>query len=169
MLAAKFSIPFAVATSILHGSTGIESFRPEAVHQRAVKELAGRVFVNEDPDKVESLAQFCGLDLLQLHGDESATYCSRFNRPVIRALRLRSQDELQWLAEFSGVVDALLLDTYVPEQYGGTGLPFDWNLAAQAREFGRVILAGGLNPGQPGLKDHQKMARFIERVHQAAR
>jgi phosphoribosylanthranilate isomerase len=149
------------------------------------------VFVNEDPDKVASLAQFCGLDLLQLHGDESAAYCSRFGRRVIKALRLRSQDDLQGLAEFSSVVDALLLDTYVPEQYGGTGLTFDWNLAVQARGVGRVILAGGLNPEnvasaihtvepyavdassglerEPGLKDHQKMAKFIERVHQAAR
>ncbi|MFH1124791.1 MAG: MmgE/PrpD family protein [Pseudomonadota bacterium] len=49
MLAGKFSIPFAVATTIVHGSTGIESFRTEAVHQPAVKELAGRVFVTEDP------------------------------------------------------------------------------------------------------------------------
>jgi 2-methylcitrate dehydratase PrpD len=49
MLAAKFSIPFAVATSVVHGSTGIESFRPEAVHEPAVRELARRVFVTEDP------------------------------------------------------------------------------------------------------------------------
>lgn len=49
MLAAKFSIPFAVATSVVHGSTGTESFRPEAVHEPAVKELASRVFVREDP------------------------------------------------------------------------------------------------------------------------
>jgi 2-methylcitrate dehydratase PrpD len=48
MLAAKFSIPFAVATTIVHGAAGIESFRPEVVHQQTVKELANRVFVNED-------------------------------------------------------------------------------------------------------------------------
>jgi len=173
---------------------------PRRVTAERAKEIISRlppltqtvgVFVNEDPDKVESLARFCGLDLLQLHGEESAAYCSRFSRRVIKALRLRSQDELQWLAEFRDVADALLLDTYVPEQCGGTGLTFDWNLAVQARGFGRVILAGGLNPEnvasaiqtvepyavdassglerEPGLKDHQKMARFIEKVHQAAR
>jgi 2-methylcitrate dehydratase PrpD len=49
MLAAKFSIPFAVATAMVHGSTGAESFRPEAVHDPAVKDLAGRVLVSEDP------------------------------------------------------------------------------------------------------------------------
>jgi 2-methylcitrate dehydratase PrpD len=49
MLAAKFSIPFAVATTLVHGSTGVESFRPGAVHDPAVKALAGRVFVTEDP------------------------------------------------------------------------------------------------------------------------
>lgn len=50
MLAAKFSIPFAVATTVVHGSTGIESFRPEVIQDRAVKALAGRVFVKEDPE-----------------------------------------------------------------------------------------------------------------------
>jgi len=49
MLAAKFSIPFAVATTLVHRSTGTESFRPEAVQQPSVKDLAGRVFVKEDP------------------------------------------------------------------------------------------------------------------------
>ena len=49
MLAAKFSIPFAVATTIVHGSAGTESFRLQAVHQAFVKELARRVFVAEDP------------------------------------------------------------------------------------------------------------------------
>jgi 2-methylcitrate dehydratase PrpD len=49
MLAAKFSIPFAVATAIVHGSTGTMSFRPDVVNQPAVKELAYRVFVSEDP------------------------------------------------------------------------------------------------------------------------
>jgi 2-methylcitrate dehydratase PrpD len=48
MLAAKFSIPFAVATAVVHGSTGTESFRPEVVHESAVKQLASRVFVRED-------------------------------------------------------------------------------------------------------------------------
>ena len=50
MLAAKFSIPFAVATTIVHGSTGTESFRPGVVQEPAVKDLAGRVFVKEDPE-----------------------------------------------------------------------------------------------------------------------
>ena len=49
MLAAKFSIPFAVATTIVHGSTGTETFRPESVHRPSVKDLARRVFVKEDP------------------------------------------------------------------------------------------------------------------------
>jgi 2-methylcitrate dehydratase PrpD len=49
MLAAKFSIPFAVATTVVHGASGIESFRPQILQNPAVKALSGRVFVKEDP------------------------------------------------------------------------------------------------------------------------
>lgn len=50
MLAGKFSIPFAVATSIVHGSTGIHSFTPEAIQNPIARELAQRVSVVEDPE-----------------------------------------------------------------------------------------------------------------------
>jgi 2-methylcitrate dehydratase PrpD len=49
MLAAKFSIPFAVATTVVHRASGVESFRPQILEKPAVKTLAGRVFVKEDP------------------------------------------------------------------------------------------------------------------------
>jgi len=148
------------------------------------------IFVDEDPEKVAHMAMYCHLDLLQFHGSESPRYCSGFDRRVIKAIRLRSRQDLQGLSEYSTVVDALLLDTYVPNQYGGTGVTFDWNLALGAKQHGRIILAGGLNPENvadavirvrpyavdassgleqsPGIKDHRKIAKFIERVHQTA-
>jgi len=141
------------------------------------------VFVNEDPEKVLSTAAACGLDILQFHGDESATYCSNFDRRVIKAVRLQSRDDLDKLSKYVNVVDALLLDTYVPNKLGGTGITFDWTLAVKARRYGRIILAGGLNPENvaaaismvkpyavdassgleqsPGAKDHEKMAQFM--------
>ena len=144
------------------------------------------VFVDEDPEKVTSVAAFCHLDLLQFHGEESAAYCRRFGQRVIKAVRVQHQDRLEGCSEYSGVVAALLLDTYVPDRYGGTGLTFGWNLALEAKEYAPIILAGGLNPDnvadaisavkpyavdassglekEPGVKDHEKMALFIQTV-----
>jgi phosphoribosylanthranilate isomerase len=149
------------------------------------------VFVDEDPEKVTSTASICRLDLLQFHGKESASYCRGFRQGVIKAFRVESPDGLEDCSEYSGVVDAFLLDTYVPGQQGGTGLTFDWNLAVEAKRFGRIILAGGLNPDnvaaavtavrpyavdassgleqKPGAKDHEKMALFIQAVRHTVR
>jgi len=148
------------------------------------------VFVNEEPEKVLSTAAACGLDILQFHGDEPAAYCGSLDLRVIKAVRLQGRDGLENLSKYVNVVDALLLDTYVPNKLGGTGITFDWKLAAEARRYGRIILAGGLNPGNvaaaismvkpyavdassgleqsPGAKDHEKMAKFIREAHQAA-
>lgn len=144
------------------------------------------VFVDEDPERVSTIAAMCGLDVLQLHGSESIDYCSSFDRRVIKAVRLRSRDDLENLSKYVNVVDALLLDTYVLNKLGGTGITFDWKLAVEARRYGRIILAGGLNPENvaaaismvkpyavdassgleqsPGVKDHEKMAQFIREV-----
>ena len=149
------------------------------------------VFVDEDPEKVAATATYCHLDLLQFHGSESPGYCRSFDRRVIKAIRVRSKRDLQGLSEYIKVIDALLLDTYASDQYGGTGTTFDWNLALEAKRCGRIILAGGLSPENvaeavslvrpyavdassgleqsPGVKDHRKMARFIESVYQAAK
>lgn len=146
------------------------------------------VFVNEDPEKVASIAALCHLDLLQFHGQESASYCRTFGQRVIKAVRVQSPHDLEGCSEYHGAVDAFLLDTYVSGQQGGTGLTFDWNLALEAKRFGPIILAGGLNPDNvgaaitaakpyavdassgleqiPGIKDHQKMARFIQIVRE---
>jgi phosphoribosylanthranilate isomerase len=149
------------------------------------------VFVDEDSEKVTSTASICRLDLLQFHGKESADYCGRFGQRIIKAVRVESQSDLEGCSEYQGVVDAFLLDTYVPGQQGGTGLTFDWNLAVEAKRFGRIILAGGLNPDnvaaavtavrpyavdassgleqKPGVKDHEKMASFIQAVRHTVR
>jgi len=58
MLAGKFSIPFAVATAIVHGSTGVESFRPQVINDPSVKDLSRRVFVTEDPKLTAMMPRF---------------------------------------------------------------------------------------------------------------
>jgi phosphoribosylanthranilate isomerase len=148
------------------------------------------VFVDEDLGEVSSVAETCGLDILQFHGSESAEYCYNFSQRVIKAVRLRNLQDLENLANYGGVVKALLLDTYLPGTLGGTGITFDWQWAVEARKYGRIIMAGGLNPGNvtaaismvkpygvdasssleksPGIKDHGKMMQFIERVRRTA-
>ncbi len=149
------------------------------------------VFVDEDLGEVSSVAEMCGLDILQFHGSESADYCDSFDQRVIKAIRLRNRQDLKSLAEYDGVVHALLLDTYLPDKLGGTGMTFNWQWALEAGKYRRIILAGGLNPENvaaaisivkpygvdassgleqsPGVKDHEKMAQFIESVRQSAR
>jgi len=149
------------------------------------------VFVDEDLGEVSSVAEMCGLDILQFHGSESADYCDSFDQRVIKAIRLRNRQDLKSLAEYDGVVHALLLDTYLPDKLGGTGMTFNWQWALEAGKYGRIILAGGLNPENvaaaiskvkpygvdassgleqsPGVKDHEKMAQFIESIRQSAR
>ena len=148
------------------------------------------VFVDEDPGEVFSVAQMCRLDILQFHGKESADYCESFDQRLIKAVRLRNRQDLKSLAEYDGVVHALLLDTYIPGKLGGTGLTFNWEWAVEAGRKRRIILAGGLNPENvaaaistvkpygvdassslehsPGVKDHEKMMQFIAEVRKAS-
>jgi phosphoribosylanthranilate isomerase len=147
------------------------------------------VFVDEDLGEVSSVAQMCGLDILQFHGSESADYCDSFDHRVIKAVRLRNRQDLKSLPKYDGVVQALLLDTYVPDKVGGTGMTFNWEWALEAGKYGRIILAGGLSAENvaaaisivkpygvdasssleqsPGIKDHEKMAQFIAEVRRA--
>ena len=148
------------------------------------------VFVDEDLGEVSSVAEMCGLDILQFHGSESADYCDSCKQRVIKAIRLRNRQDLKSLPEYDGIVHALLLDTYLPDKLGGTGMAFNWEWASEAGKYGRIILAGGLNPGNvaaaisivkpygvdasssleksPGVKDHEKIMQFIAEVRQAA-
>jgi phosphoribosylanthranilate isomerase len=139
------------------------------------------VFVNETPEKIKEIIKFSGIDILQLHGDEPPDACYIWHR-VIRALRVRDFADLKPLGVCR--VSAFLLDTYSAESYGGTGQIFNWDIAVEAKRFGRIILSGGLNPDniekavryvrpyavdvssgieeEKGKKDLKKMREFIE-------
>jgi len=140
------------------------------------------VFADEYPDKVMATCRLCGLDAAQLHGNESPSRVEAV-RGVrrIKAIRVRNRRDVSLCRRYQ--VEAFLLDAYVPGQLGGTGETFNWALAREAREFGPVILAGGLTPDNvaeavaaaapyavdvasgvesaPGKKDKQAMAEFI--------
>jgi phosphoribosylanthranilate isomerase len=125
---------------------------PEAVREivRGIPPLVQTVgvFVNEAPSRVREIMGFCGLDLAQLHGDESPDDCEALTPRAIKALRLRDESSLAIAETYCGKVRAVLLDSYVKGRRGGTGTTLDWDLAARGLELGiPVILAGGLNPG----------------------
>ncbi|RCV90978.1 phosphoribosylanthranilate isomerase [Billgrantia montanilacus] len=114
--------------------------------------LAGRVpafvtrvglFVDQPPERVAYLSRF--LDLLQFHGDEPPDYCAGFERPWIKALRMREGLDLHAAAAAYSGAQALLLDAYRPGVPGGTGETFDWS-RIPASLTKPVILAGGLTP-----------------------
>jgi phosphoribosylanthranilate isomerase len=105
------------------------------------------VFVNEDPKRIKEIIRFCGLDLVQLHGDESPEICEEFMPRSIKAIRLKNKSIIEDTGPYFGKVRALLFDTYSREKRGGTGKTLDRGMAAEARQARiPVILAGGLNP-----------------------
>ncbi len=143
------------------------------------------VFVNE---KIETIRRLCAqgiIDLIQLHGDEDEAYMKRLadctQAPIIRAVRVQSREQI--LAAQEGPCDYLLLDTYVPGQYGGGGQTFDERLIPAL--YKPWFLAGGLHAGNvqekagrchpfgvdvsskvetDGKKDPEKIRTFIEKV-----
>ena len=105
------------------------------------------VFVNEDPVRIKEIKSFCGLDLIQLHGDESPEICQDLMPYSIKAFRIQNEKDLKNIKRYRGTVRAVLLDTFQKGKAGGTGKPFDWSLAVKAKEAGLpLILAGGLGP-----------------------
>ena len=147
---------------------------------------AAGVFVNEDKNTISQTVSQTGIDIIQLHGEEPPNACKLSEHLVIKAIRVKSIDNLEIISKYKDKVSAFLLDTYTPEIFGGTGQIFNWDIAAEAKKFGRVILAGGLTPeniekavrlvhpyavdvssgveAEKGKKDHLKMKLFIERA-----
>ncbi|MGB9151216.1 MAG: phosphoribosylanthranilate isomerase [Burkholderiales bacterium] len=107
------------------------------------------LFVNAGANDVHAILRELRLDLLQFHGDEDAEFCRQFNKPYMKAVRVRpGVDLLQYAAEHR-TAKALLLDTYRDEAYGGTGHTFDWKQIPQNLSM-PVVLSGGLNTANVG-------------------
>jgi phosphoribosylanthranilate isomerase len=143
------------------------------------------VFVNEQPEHIENVITMIGIDVIQLHGEEPPERYT-FTRRVIKAMRVETFESLDPLINYRGKASAFLLDTFTPDLFGGTGKIFNWDIALEAKQFGRIILAGGLTPDnvaeavrrvrpygvdvssgiefERGRKDFKKMQLFIERA-----
>jgi phosphoribosylanthranilate isomerase len=103
------------------------------------------VFVDRDHATIKRIIHFCGLDLVQLHGDESPEICLELMPNTIKAFCLKDESSLQSIKPYDGKVRALLFDTYSEIKRGGTGKTSDWSLAIKGKALGMpIILSGGL-------------------------
>lgn len=141
------------------------------------------VFVNENLEMVNSIADEIGLNAIQLHGNESLDYCEKINYPVIKAIRVdeKLNKNLETYSNYT-----ILLDSKDAREYGGTGKRFDWKLIPESYQS-KIILAGGVseeniddifNRVKPqavdlsssiekelGIKDHEKVKSFFLKIN----
>jgi phosphoribosylanthranilate isomerase len=149
------------------------------------------VFVNQPLEEVNHIVQFAGLDLVQLHGDESPEYCASIEgAQIIKSFRVSNEmtsDHLRYLIEpYVRHADHFLFDTYVPGVHGGTGKTFRWDILENLNHDFSIFLSGGLNTqniskaihtARPfavdissglelsaGIKDFEKMEAFFEEM-----
>lgn len=173
---------------------GSKRFLAPAEAGRIVRQLppfvaAVGVFVNATREEIVSALLASGVGVAQLHGDERPEECRDLPVRVVKAIRVTSATDLLGLSAYRDAgVGTFLLDA-PSAGYGGSGTAFDWSLAAGARPMGRVILAGGLGPGNvaeairaarpwgvdvasgveiaPGVKDAGLMERFVAEARAA--
>ncbi len=141
------------------------------------------LFVDEQEARIREVLTKVPIDCIQFHGDESADACRIYNKPYIKAIRMKPELDVMALAEEYDDASALLLDAYHPGIKGGSGSKFDWDLIPNNCCL-PVILAGGLQvdnamqavqfvkpyaldvssgvESSKGIKDVAKMAAFIQ-------
>jgi phosphoribosylanthranilate isomerase len=102
------------------------------------------VFIDQSPEEVRQIAEFVGLDMLQLHGSEPPGF--EAGRQVMKVLKVQGDQ----LPDASAWPDPIMLDSWSADQRGGTGLSWDWELARGLINERKVFIAGGLEPGNVG-------------------
>jgi phosphoribosylanthranilate isomerase len=142
------------------------------------------VFVDAGPGEVLRTARVIGLDLAQLHGDETPETVAAIRGaglPVMKAVRVRNAEALRALERYEA--DLFLLDAWSAKVRGGTGETFDWSLAKSLIGRDNILVSGGLTPEnvreaieffepygvdasssleeRPGKKDHERVRRFV--------
>jgi phosphoribosylanthranilate isomerase len=140
------------------------------------------VFVNQDLDEIINVRDKVGFDAFQLHGDESASFCKKLGKNVIKTVRVKDKINTEEIESYP--VRAILFDSYSTKDYGGTGESFSWGVLRGIDLSKKVILSGGLTPENvvnaiqivnpyavdvssgvedyPGKKNPERLKRFIE-------
>ncbi|MBI1357877.1 MAG: N-(5'-phosphoribosyl)anthranilate isomerase [Acidobacteria bacterium] len=158
-----------------------------AVTPRSVLRVG--VFVNETPETIRALVEAAQLDIVQLHGDETPDFCAELHDLRLwKALPVTEKFDPASVSVYP--VEAVLLDTPAGDRYGGAGRTFPWAQAAAAREYKKVIVAGGLDgsnvaeavrqaapwgvdassklEARPGVKDAEKIRDYVDQARRAA-
>lgn len=147
------------------------------------------VFVNEPPARVAAVLAEAGLDLAQLHGQETAADLRALAGRAFKAFRGVGAGHAEYAAAGAGQ-PAFLVDAYSPALYGGTGQTADWPAVRPLAAQYPLLLAGGLTPenvaeavaqvrpwgvdvasgveSAPGRKDAGRVRAFILAARQAA-
>jgi len=144
------------------------------------------VFVNESSEEIARTMERTNLTAIQLHGDEPPSYGHALAWPILRSVTLETAARIarEWSDDTT-----LLLDAADPERRGGTGQQVDWEAAAELAGIHRVVLAGGLTPGNvagaiarvhpygvdvstgvedaPGVKNADKVSQFLAYARKA--
>ncbi|KKO11743.1 phosphoribosylanthranilate isomerase [Pseudohongiella sp.] len=147
------------------------------------------LFVNPERKQVDDVLACLRLDCLQFHGEEEPDFCQSFAMPYMKAVRVRSGTDPMVAMKAHRQASAILLDSYDPEQAGGTGKRFDWTVARHCvdRSPLPIVLAGGLTQDnaaraikevhpwaldlssgvekEPGIKDPQRLQAFFNEVN----
>jgi phosphoribosylanthranilate isomerase len=143
------------------------------------------LFVDAPAETIQRILDCVPIDCIQFHGDETPAFCAQFQRPYLKALRMRPGADIRQLAGNFGSARGLLLDSWQPGVPGGTGQTFDWTAIPTGLPR-PLVLAGGLHAGNvaaaiatvhpaavdvsggvesaPGIKDADKMNRFVAAV-----
>lgn len=141
------------------------------------------LFVDETIRNIESICRYCGLNAIQLHGNEPPGFLDKLKYyKVIKAFRIKNEKDIKQINKYKA--DAVLLDGYAENKMGGTGTSFDWKIVKKIKTSSPIIIAGGLthfnvlraikiaNPYgvdvssgveiRPGKKDKRLIKKFID-------
>ncbi len=125
----------------------------EEVKKEKLKVFKIGVFVNASYDEVMNHVDNFGLDMVQLHGDETPYYCEQMSNyiSVIKAFRVVEGDNIEWKTKnYFKDTDMYLFDT-LGISYGGTGIKFDWNILSGLDINKPFFISGGIGPEDPAL------------------
>lgn len=129
-------------------------YMAQKISPQKMRQIKGRiakvgVFVNTPYEELMRTVEDYRLDMVQLHGDETAFFCERVANyvTVIKAFRLSDNDPIEWITRpYLESTDMFMFDT-MGAGYGGTGKKFDWTVLREAQLDKLFFLSGGIEPG----------------------